>query len=134
MRGSLVRNLVLSYGNNWVVLGIVVTLPFCSRPVCLPVLARLVVKDTTSGFSPLPGPPRHRHARRRAARPCHSRGRGRRLLRQPWYITKTQPSTADMLTKLRRVLIATKYRPSRPDQPTPSEIHVIQLAWEDTAA
>ncbi|MGO9297971.1 MAG: hypothetical protein ACLP52_29500 [Streptosporangiaceae bacterium] len=30
------------------ILGIVVTLPFCSRPVCLPVLARLAVKDTTS--------------------------------------------------------------------------------------
>jgi len=38
----------VAYGNNCVVLGIVVTLPSCSRPVCLPVLARLVVKDTTS--------------------------------------------------------------------------------------
>jgi hypothetical protein len=36
------------YGNNWVVAAIVVTLPFCSRPVTLPVLARLVIKDTVS--------------------------------------------------------------------------------------
>src|SRR5713226_8903620 len=35
-------------GNNWVVAAIVVTLPFCSRPVALPVLAKLVVKGTTS--------------------------------------------------------------------------------------
>lgn len=52
----------------------------------------------------------------------------------PWYTSKTQPSTADMIAKLRRVLIAAKYRPSRPDQPTPAEIHTIRLAWEDPAA
>ena len=54
--------------------------------------------------------------------------------RRPWYTTKTNPSTADMLTKLHRVLIAAKYRPARPDQPTPTEIQTIRLAWEDTAA
>lgn len=53
---------------------------------------------------------------------------------QPWYTSKTQPSTIDMITKLRRVLIAAKYRPSHPDQPTPAEIHAIRLAWETTAA
>lgn len=37
------------YGNNWVVLAIIVWLPFCSRPVALPVLAKLVVKGTKSG-------------------------------------------------------------------------------------
>jgi hypothetical protein len=31
----------LGRGNRWVIAGIVVTLPFCSRPVCLPVLFRL---------------------------------------------------------------------------------------------
>ena len=36
------------YGNNQVIAGIVVTLPMVSRPVCLPVLARLVVKGTNS--------------------------------------------------------------------------------------
>ena len=35
-------------GNNWVIAAIVVNLPFCSRPVALPVLAKLVVKGTTS--------------------------------------------------------------------------------------
>ncbi len=54
--------------------------------------------------------------------------------RAPWYITKAQPSTADMAAKLRRVLIAAKFQASRPDQPTPEEINVIRLAWESPAA
>ena len=53
---------------------------------------------------------------------------------QPWYTSKTQPSTADMIAKLRHVLTAARYRPSRPDQPTPAEIHILRLAWEDIAA
>jgi hypothetical protein len=57
-----------------------------------------------------------------------------RRQQQPWYTSKTQPSTADMIAKLRRVLIAAKYRPSHPDQPTPAEMHTLRLAWEDTAA
>jgi DDE superfamily endonuclease len=36
----------LSFGNCFVTAGIIVTLPFCSRPVCLPVLARLHVPGT----------------------------------------------------------------------------------------
>jgi len=36
------------YGNNWVIAAIVVRLPFVNRPVALPVLAKLVTKDTTS--------------------------------------------------------------------------------------
>jgi hypothetical protein len=35
-------------GNTWVIAGILVHLAMMSRPVCLPVLARLVIKDTTS--------------------------------------------------------------------------------------
>jgi hypothetical protein len=31
----------LGRGNRWVIAGIIVTLPFCGRPVCLPVLLRL---------------------------------------------------------------------------------------------
>jgi hypothetical protein len=31
----------LGRGNRWIIVGIIVTLPFCSRPVCLPVLFRL---------------------------------------------------------------------------------------------
>ena len=54
--------------------------------------------------------------------------------RAPWYRSKARPSTADMLGKLRRVLIAARFNASRPDQPTSQEIHVIRLAWEATAA
>ena len=54
--------------------------------------------------------------------------------RAPWYTTKAQPSTADMLAKLRRVLIAARFRASRPDQPTLEEINAIRLAWENAAA
>jgi outer membrane protein assembly factor BamB len=39
-----------------------------------------------------------------------------------------------MIAKLRRVLIAAKYRPVDPAEPTPSEIHIIRLAWQATAA
>jgi DDE superfamily endonuclease len=52
----------------------------------------------------------------------------------PWYTSKAQPSTADMAVKLRRVIIAARFKASRPDQPTSEEIHVIRLAWEDLAA
>ncbi len=58
---------------------------------------------------------------------------GRRL-RAPWYTAKTQPSTADMAAKLRRVIIAARFKPSRRDQLTCEEIHAIRLAWEDAAA
>jgi hypothetical protein len=54
--------------------------------------------------------------------------------RAPWYAAKAQPSTADMAAKLRRVLITARFQASRPDQPTPEEISVIRLAWEDLAA
>ncbi len=54
--------------------------------------------------------------------------------RAPWYRTKTEPSTADMIAKLRRVLIAAKYRPTHPREPTPEEIHAVRLAWEDAVA
>jgi len=52
----------------------------------------------------------------------------------PWYASKAQPSTADMAAKLRRVLIAARFKASRPAQPTPEEISIIRLAWEDLAA
>jgi len=54
--------------------------------------------------------------------------------RAPWYRTKAEPSTADMIAKLRRVLIAAEYQPARPGEPTPSEIRAVQLAWEAAAA
>ncbi len=52
----------------------------------------------------------------------------------PWYASKTQPSVADMLAKLRRVLIATQFRPEHPRPATPAEINTLRLAWADTAA
>jgi len=54
--------------------------------------------------------------------------------RAPWYTSKAQPSTADMAAKLRRVIIAARFKASRADQPTPEEISVLRLAWEDAAA
>ena len=36
--------------------------------------------------------------------------------RAPWYTTKTQPSTADMAAKLRRVIIAARFKATRPDR------------------
>ena len=54
--------------------------------------------------------------------------------RAPWYVSKTQPSTADMIAKLRRVLIATRFQASHPDEPTPAEIHTLRLAWDSDAA
>src|SRR5260370_5649047 len=36
------------YGNNWVVAAVVVRLPMVNRPVAVPVLAKLVIKDTNS--------------------------------------------------------------------------------------
>lgn len=52
----------------------------------------------------------------------------------PWYTTKAEPSTADMTAKLRRVIIAARFKPSRPDQLTSAEISTLRLAWEDLAA
>jgi hypothetical protein len=42
--GSAAGQVKLGFGNNWVVLAVIVTLPFCSRPVALPVLAALALK------------------------------------------------------------------------------------------
>jgi hypothetical protein len=50
-----------------------------------------------------------------------------------WYTTKEEPSTSDMAVAIRRVLIAARFKATRPGQPTPQEIHAIRLAWEDAA-
>ena len=39
--GSAQDPTALGRGNRWIIAGIIVTLPFCSHPVCLPVLLRL---------------------------------------------------------------------------------------------
>jgi hypothetical protein len=49
--------------------------------------------------------------------------------RAPWYQTKTTPSFADMLAKLRRVILAAQYHPGTHRQPTPQEINLVQQAW-----
>ncbi|MGH3932995.1 MAG: transposase [Pseudonocardiaceae bacterium] len=46
--GSAAGKTKTGFGNTWVIVGILVVLSICARPVCLPVLARLVIKDTTS--------------------------------------------------------------------------------------
>jgi hypothetical protein len=46
--GSAAGQVKLGFGNNWVVAAIVVTLPYLSRPVALPVLATLAVKGGRS--------------------------------------------------------------------------------------
>jgi hypothetical protein len=68
------------------------------------------------------------------ARQVFGAGQAGHRARAPWYTTKTQPSTADMAAKLRRIIIAARFKASRPDQPTPEEISVLRLAWEDAAA
>jgi len=52
----------------------------------------------------------------------------------PWYTSKAEPSTGDTAAKLRRVLIAARFKATRHNLPTPEEIHAIRLAWEDAAA
>ena len=49
--------------------------------------------------------------------------------RSPWYLTKTTPSFADMLAKLRRVIIAAQFHPGQGRTPTPREITQVQQAW-----
>ena len=49
--------------------------------------------------------------------------------RAPWYRTKATPSFADMLAKLRRVIIAEQYHPERVQTPTSAEILQVQEAW-----
>jgi hypothetical protein len=57
-----------------------------------------------------------------------------RRTQAPWYRTKTQPAYHDMITKLRRVLIAARFLQGKPHQPTPEETHTILLTWAETAA
>jgi hypothetical protein len=57
-----------------------------------------------------------------------------RRVHAPWYLSKTDPSFADMLTTLRRTLIAARFMGSRPAQPTNAEIRQVQRAWALAAA
>lgn len=57
-----------------------------------------------------------------------------RRIHAPWYLSKSDPSFADMLTALRRTLIAARFMGSRPAQPTNAEIRQVQHAWALAAA
>jgi hypothetical protein len=52
----------------------------------------------------------------------------------PWYRTKTEPSTLDMLVKLRRQIIAARFLPTSPRPATTQEIMEVQQAWAQAAA
>jgi hypothetical protein len=52
----------------------------------------------------------------------------------PWYRSKTRPAYHDMIIKLRRVLIAAKFRAGNPRQPSPDEIIAVHVAWAEAAA
>ena len=49
--------------------------------------------------------------------------------RARWYTTKTEPSYDDMTIKLRRVIIAARFRSPRPEQATPQETRAVLAAW-----
>ena len=52
----------------------------------------------------------------------------------PWFKAKTEPSTLDMLTKLRRQIIAARFMPTTPRPATTQEIMEVQHAWAQAAA
>jgi hypothetical protein len=52
----------------------------------------------------------------------------------PWYRSKAEPATLDMLTKLRRQIIAARFLPSSPRPATTQEILEVQQAWASAAA
>ena len=49
--------------------------------------------------------------------------------RARWYTTKTEPSYDDMAVKLRRVIIADRFRGPCPEQVTPQETRAVLAAW-----
>jgi hypothetical protein len=57
-----------------------------------------------------------------------------RRIAAPWYLDKADPSFADMLTALRHTIIAVRFMPVRPAQPTHAEIRQVQRAWALAAA
>jgi hypothetical protein len=57
-----------------------------------------------------------------------------RRLAQPWYKTKTEPSFEDMINKLRKALIVTRFTPISPGQPDPDLLHDYALACAAAAA
>jgi hypothetical protein len=58
----------------------------------------------------------------------------RRRASAPWYSSKTEPSTLDMLTTLRHQIIAARFLPPTPRPATTQEILEVQQAWALAAA
>lgn len=52
----------------------------------------------------------------------------------PWYTSKTEPSTLDMLTKLRRLIITARFLPTSSRPATTQEILEVQQAWAEAGA
>jgi DDE superfamily endonuclease len=53
---------------------------------------------------------------------------------QPWYPAKTEPAFEDMLTQLRRVLIAARISKGSATPPTPEQTKAVLAAWHAAAA
>jgi DDE superfamily endonuclease len=58
----------------------------------------------------------------------------RRRLLCPWYRTKTGPSPADMLARLRREFLKARFSAISPGQGHPDQIDTGAWAWDDAAA
>jgi hypothetical protein len=52
-----------------------------------------------------------------------------RRSRSRWYTTKTEPSFEDMTIKLRRVIIAARFRPQGHHQASPEQTRAVLAAW-----
>jgi predicted metal-dependent HD superfamily phosphohydrolase len=57
-----------------------------------------------------------------------------RAIAQPWYRTKTEPSFEDMIRKLRKTIIATRFSTVAPGQPDPDLLRDYALACAAAAA
>jgi SRSO17 transposase len=53
---------------------------------------------------------------------------------QPWYHTKTEPAFEDMLTQLRRTMIAARISAGSSAHPTPEQTQQVLTAWHAAAA
>jgi hypothetical protein len=64
----------------------------------------------------------------------HRAGITARRYAQPWYHAKTEPAFEDMLTQLRRVLIAARISKGSGAHPTPEQTKAVLAAWHAAAA
>jgi DDE superfamily endonuclease len=64
----------------------------------------------------------------------HRAGITARRHAQPWYHGKTEPAFEDMLTQLRRVLIAARISKGSAAHPTPEQTKAVLAAWHAAAA